>query len=204
MKIVHHSKVHGHQIQAVYLIHQGWKKADLPYQTFPDESKTFNFKLEAGGQTWFVFDPYGNGDETFNGISPRLAKDVFGETFWSETVAYDTVTGKVLKAVVYKERSGYSLGFLPFVSSDTIRLDGSEDLTADYHVVPKRFRPKMAGLLSMKRPFSLGLPSMEVGAFFDRETSRSDLRNEIVIRLQWQDKTLELWRNMHRTYTPWA
>lgn len=166
-----------------------WKSIAVVRTRVPTSNYLFNFDVHTSdGRTLLVLDPYG--DEHLPedirrelGISPEISRETIG--IWRDT-------GQIVHIVFAHEKKKVSLNFWFFQEP------------YDF-VVPENFRARLDDLMSMKRPYSLGLPSHAWSELHARRIGYNSLYSLLVVSLHFGGDIgyLEVGKDGHRCVSEW-
>lgn len=171
----------------------------------PDSSKLFNFELPVRGLGGLVvLDPYG--DEMMpDDIREKILNSA---KMFRQTIGIFRKTGEIVNVGFMKERvkfegcpeeglpggqeNQYSVSFWSFDLQTNKRL-----------FLPQSYRKRIDELKSRKRPFYLANAEHSLYAFITRWGSYADLRDNLVIDLQFDKFRLQVWGDSYREVSEW-
>jgi hypothetical protein len=157
----------------------------------PSKRKLFNFDIIVSNRSWLILDPYGN-----DFIPSKLNNRVLG--LKNYTLGIDKKSG-----VIYFVAFTHFIDKRKRLSSDAPVRDVILHLYNSNLIVPDIFINKLDNLKDKKRPFYLSFRSFALMNFIDREIGFSDLKEEMIITLQFENESLEITKEAYRTSTKW-
>lgn len=178
----------GKKISAVYDADREWSRTYCRSK-HPPSSKMSTYNLRFGDRTLLVLDKNGN-----ESISPGLEAELFGgiphvSPDW--TLALDCKTGQVCRLGYGRENRKLVAVFWEFEFGKDVR-------------VPQTYLARLDELKSAKRPFCLLLNEQAALNFIEREYGYKDLRENIVIRLNFRkEEAIEIWGDSWRQVGGW-
>jgi len=191
---VQYTAVEGKVISKVYCTEGLWSSHSSGTRA-PGPSRLFNFDLKVGAETFLVLDPYGN--ESFDA---EMEARMFGG------LPYDNAPGWVL-AICRRSGHVYQMAFgqdgrkfvaVYWVFGGAYGAPNEEDFK-----VPPSFLSRLDELKGAKRPFNVSLRSEALLSYLTREYGFKDLRQNLVVRLDFNHEMLEVWGDSYREVGKW-
>jgi hypothetical protein len=156
----------------------------------PQDTKLFNFDLEVRGRTWVILDNYGN-----EHLPRKILKNVFGSKA-HVNLAVDRKTGELFTAHFGTDKTSPYRVF----GEDTTHFVVLGQLKGK---VPPKYLKKIADLLSAKRPFTLLLTDHVWSSLFSHDMGYRDVRDEIVVELDFRPRAIQIWGDCYREVSAW-
>ncbi len=187
--------VEGKTIRRVYKSDSGWKSTACRTK-IPPLSKLTNFNLKFGDQTLLVLDPYGN-----ELLTEEVSTRIFGGISYRSpgwTIAICRKSGQIYQIGYGTERTDRgSKRKLVAVYWDFYS-DGGEEIR-----VPSQYLDRLDELKSSKRPFCVTFAEHALLNFMTQEYGYNDMRDNLVVRLNFRDISLEIEGHYYREVGRW-
>jgi len=150
----------------------------------PPATNLFTFEVSTTQDAFLVLDNYG--DEILPFDFARNLLQVGPDQVYN--LAVSTLNGKVYLATFHEEAGD-------FLSLSLVALNGTQ--------VPGKFLRRLDELKSKKRPYFLTVLETYVWDFLAKEIGLKDLRENIVVHLDFDTKAIEVHRKDYREVSPW-